>query len=90
MAILKYSLVDVTAIRPRVQGKFIFVGDEKFYIRGVSYGAFQPDENGTEYYDQEVIDRDFSLMAASGINTVRIPHTTPPRSLLDIAQSHGL
>jgi len=29
-------------------------------------------------------------MAANGINTVRIPHTMPPRALLDIAQQHGL
>src|SRR6266545_3333801 len=29
-------------------------------------------------------------MAANGINTVRIPHTTPPLALLDIAQRHEL
>src|SRR5213596_194671 len=29
-------------------------------------------------------------MAANGINAVRIPHTTPPRTLLDIASRHGL
>jgi GT2 family glycosyltransferase len=37
-----------------------------------------------------VIDRDFALMAESGINAVRIPHTMPPRSLLDAAGSYGL
>jgi GT2 family glycosyltransferase len=85
------SALDVTdTIRPRVQGKFIFFGDKKFYIRGVSYGAFQPDEDGNEYFDKETINKDFALMAANEINTVRIPHTTPPRSLLDIAQEHGL
>ena len=90
MGILENSPADMTTVRPRVQGKFIFIGDEKLYIRGVSYGAFQPDKNGNEYYDQEVIDRDFAQMAANGITAVRIPHTTPPRSLLDIAQRHGL
>jgi GT2 family glycosyltransferase len=30
------------------------------------------------------------MMAANGLNAVRIPHTTPPRELLDIAQAHGL
>ena len=90
MGIIENSPAVATTLRPRVQGKFIFVDDEKLYIRGVSYGAFQPDENGNEYYDQEVIDRDFAQMAANGITAVRIPHTTPPRSLLDIAQSHGL
>lgn len=90
MAILDLPLIEISQIRPRIQGKFIFIGDEKFYMRGVSYGAFEPDEDGNEYTKDEVIDRDFALMAANGFNTVRIPHTTPPRSLLDIAQDHGL
>ncbi|HYX81813.1 MAG TPA: glycoside hydrolase family 2 TIM barrel-domain containing protein, partial [Gemmatimonadales bacterium] len=76
--------------RPQVRGKFLFVGDEKLYVRGVTYGAFQPDSSGAEYHDREQIERDFALMAAHGINVVRIPHTMPPRTLLDIAQRHGL
>src|SRR5207245_8111957 len=43
-----------------------------------------------EYHDLDVIERDFAQMAANGINTVRIPHTMPPRSLLDAARRHGL
>lgn len=77
-------------VRPHVSGKFIFVGDEKLYIRGVTYGAFRPDEDGNEFHNQEVVERDFALMAANGMTAVRIPHTTPPRSLLDAAQRHGL
>ena len=76
--------------RPVVKGKFLFVGDEKYWVKGVSYGAFRPDAEGNEYSDQAKIERDFSLMAANGINTVRIPHTMPPRSLLDAAQKYGL
>ena len=72
------------------RGKFLYDGDEKFYVRGVTYGAFRPDETGGEYHDAGVIERDFKMMAANGINTVRIPHTTPPRELLDIAQRHDL
>jgi O-antigen biosynthesis protein len=37
-----------------------------------------------------VINRDFSLMVQSGMNAVRIPHTMPPRSLLEAAENHGL
>src|SRR5204863_2462612 len=77
-------------VRPRVRGKFLFVGDEKLYIRGVTYGAFAPDAQGNEYHDLAKVERDFAQMAASGINTVRIPHTMPPRALLDVAQRHGL
>src|SRR5947199_8411925 len=77
-------------VRPCVRGKFLFVGDEKLYVRGVTYGAFTPDAGGAEYYDLATVERDFAQMAANGINAVRIPHTTPPRSLLDVAQRHGL
>ena len=76
--------------RPRACGKFLYVGDDKFWVRGVTYGAFRPDQDGREYHDLEVIERDFAQMAANGFNTVRIPHTVPPRSLLDAAHRHGL
>src|SRR2546426_3610241 len=38
-------------VRPCVRGKFLFVGDEKLYVRGVTYGAFPPDAAGNEYHD---------------------------------------
>src|SRR5205809_1050546 len=76
--------------RPRVAGKFLFVGGEKLYVRGVTYGAYRPDEMGNEYHDLRQIESDFAQMASAGINTVRIPHTTPPRALLDAALRHGL
>ena len=76
--------------RPRVAGKFLFVGGEKLYVRGVTYGAFRPNAKGNEYHDLRQIESDFSQMASVGINTVRIPHTTPPRALLDAALRHGL
>jgi O-antigen biosynthesis protein len=81
----------VTLSRPRpvIGGKFL-VSDRKLYVRGVTYGAFRPDADGNEYHDLDTIERDFAQMAANGINTVRIPHTTPPRSLLDAAHRHGL
>jgi len=73
-----------------IRGKFFYQGDEKFYIRGVTYGAFKPDEEGNEYTDLEQIEQDFALMVANGFNTVRITHTTPPRKLLDIAHKYKL
>jgi GT2 family glycosyltransferase len=76
--------------RPAIQGKFLVAGDHKLYVRGVTYGAFRPDADGTEYHDLDTIERDFAQMAANGINSVRIPHTMPPRRLLDAAQRHGL
>ncbi|HEU5303768.1 MAG TPA: glycoside hydrolase family 2 TIM barrel-domain containing protein, partial [Gemmatimonadales bacterium] len=84
------QLLAVRHARPVVRGKFLYVGKEKLWIRGVTYGAFRPDNHGSEYHDLKLIDRDFSLMARYGLNAVRIPHTTPPRPLLDLAHRHGL
>jgi glycosyltransferase involved in cell wall biosynthesis len=82
--------VPLTQPRPAVRGKFLVVGDHKLYVRGVTYGAFRPDSQGNEYYDLDKIERDFAQMVENDINTVRIPHTMPPRSLLDAAHRHGL
>ncbi len=76
--------------RPSVRGKFLFAGQQKLYVRGVTYGAFAPNEAGIEFHDLDQVDRDFALMAENGMNAVRIPHTTPPSSVLDVAQRHGL
>jgi len=87
------QLITLSAItgdaRPRVHGKFLFVGDEKVYVRGVTYGTFRSGADGEEIYDPEVVARDFELMAANGINAVRT-YTVPPRWLLDAAQQSGL
>jgi GT2 family glycosyltransferase len=75
--------------RPRVAGKFIFIGDKKFYVRGVTYGPFKPEADGSEYHNPQTVERDFALMAANNINTVRT-YTMPPRWLLDFALKFDL
>ena len=76
-------------LRPRVRGKFLFVGDEKLYVRGITYGTFRPQPDGSEVPAADVVERDFALMAASGFNAVRT-YTVPPLWLLDAARRHGL
>jgi len=76
--------------RPRAAGKFLALGDEKLWVRGVTYGAFRPDAEGREYTDAAQLERDFAAMARNHLNAVRIPHTLPPLSLLDAAARHGL
>src|SRR5687768_4315061 len=71
-----------TDVRPSVRGKFLFVGDEKLYIRGVTYGTFRPRADGCEFPEPLEVATDFALMAEHGINTVRT-YTVPPRWLLD-------
>lgn len=75
--------------RPRVQGKFISLGENKFYVRGVTYGPFRPNAASCEYHDAEHVGRDFSQMAALGVNSVRT-YTVPPRWFLDAAWQNGL
>jgi hypothetical protein len=75
--------------RPRVEGKFISLGGKTLYVRGVTYGTFAPDEDGNEFPELDVVERDFAEMAANGLNAVRV-FTAPPRPLLDAAQRHGL
>jgi glycosyltransferase involved in cell wall biosynthesis len=80
---------DAALSRPQVKGKFFYVGDEKLWIRGVTYGTFEPDGFGNEFHNPDVVRKDFALMAANNINVVRI-YTCPPNWLLDIAFQTGL
>jgi GT2 family glycosyltransferase len=74
--------------RPEVHGKFFRVGEEKLYLRGVTYGPFAPGPDGVPY-DAGRTREDFAAMAQAGINTVRL-YTPPPDWLLDAAAEHGL
>src|SRR5579864_1401248 len=73
----------------RVSGKFFFEGDQKFFIKGVTYGPFALGSHGSQFPEKEVAERDFTLMAENGINTVRV-FTTQPLWLLDLADDRGL
>ena len=75
--------------RPQVEGKFLWVGGEKLYVRGATYGTFAADEDGTDYPEPQAVAADFERMASSGLNAVRT-YTVPPSWLLDLAGEHGL
>ena len=72
-----------------VAGKFFFVGDHKLFVRGVSYGPFAGAGHGFPFPAEAMVERDFTLMAECGANTLRT-FTVPPRWLLDRAGAHGL
>jgi GT2 family glycosyltransferase len=76
-------------MRPHARGKALFAGGEKLYVRGVTYGTFAPDADGGDFPPPDVVERDFALMAANGVNSVRT-YTVPPRWLLDLAHEQGL
>jgi glycosyltransferase involved in cell wall biosynthesis len=75
--------------RPRVGGKFLYVGDEQFFVKGVTYGAFPPNSQGDQFPDPPDVSRDLVLMQEAGINTI-LTYTVPPLSLLDQAYEHGM
>jgi glycosyltransferase involved in cell wall biosynthesis len=79
----------ITDSRPSVRGKFLFAGDRKLYLHGVTYGTFRPRTDGSPYPDPATIDADLRMMARNGVNAVRT-YTVPPPDLLDAAARHGL
>ncbi len=68
-----------------MRGKFLFIGEEKLYVRGVTYGPFRPGQDGTEYPNPARVAQDLEAIAAIGINTIRT-YNVPPRWFLDAAQ----
>jgi GT2 family glycosyltransferase len=75
--------------RPTVGGKFLFVGDQKLYIRGVTYGAFRPRDGGYQFPSPHLLEADFAAMVDNGINAVRT-YAVPPPWVLDAAAARGL
>jgi glycosyltransferase involved in cell wall biosynthesis len=76
-------------MRPSIDGKFLAVGDERLWVRGVTYGTFAPTVDGGQFGPCDQVEADFARMAANGLNAVRT-YTVPPRWLLDAAVRHGL
>jgi len=70
-------------------GKFLRVQGEEFLVRGVAYGTFAPRSDGHQFPVVDQVRRDFALMRAAGINTVRT-YLVPPPDVLDVASETGL
>src|SRR5918996_113453 len=75
--------------RVAADGKFLRLGDERFLVKGVTYGTFAPDSQGCQFPPPRQVADDFRLMASLGVNTVRT-YTPPRHDLLDEAARHGL
>jgi glycosyltransferase involved in cell wall biosynthesis len=75
--------------RIRAVAKFFFEGDRKFFVKGVTYGPFKPDADGSYLGRPEQVDVDLALMREAGLNLVRIYHA-PPRWFLDRCSSAGM
>ena len=73
----------------KIKGKFLYRGNHKFFIKGVTYGTFAPDESGYQFPSNRIIEKDFEMMAHQGLNSVRT-YTVPSNDLLDIAGKYNL
>ncbi|MFV0336928.1 MAG: glycosyltransferase [Chthoniobacterales bacterium] len=73
----------------RVRAKFFFEGDKKFFLKGVTYGPFAPDEKGEYFGKPERAKKDMAMIRESGINVVRI-YYVPPDWFLDTCAEAGL
>jgi GT2 family glycosyltransferase/DNA-binding beta-propeller fold protein YncE len=86
---VRRSTQPASSARIAADGKFLRAGDERFLVKGVTYGTFAPDAEGYQFPPLPQIAADFRQMAELGINTVRT-YTAPRRELLDAAAAEGL
>lgn len=75
--------------RIRSWGRFFFAAEEKFFIRGVTYGPFPDNRNAEPLPEPEQAAHDFELMLETGINTVRV-YDVPPHWFVDLANRMGI
>src|SRR5437868_14383702 len=78
-----------TDCRVRVDGEFFRQGEAKFYIKGVTYGPFAPNQSGEMFPDHAQAEADFLQLQELGANVLRV-YYVPPKWLLDLAWEHQL
>lgn len=80
---------EISIARVRIDGKHFAAGDERFHLRGVTYGTFAPRDDGARFPPRDVLKRDFAAIAEAGFTTVRT-YTPPPDDVLELASDWGL
>jgi glycosyltransferase involved in cell wall biosynthesis len=85
----RQRVVRPTTNRVRRDGKFFRLGNEKFYVKGVTYGPFERGSHGEPLPERDQVARDFTQILDLGANVIRVYHT-PPRWFMDMAQEAGL
>jgi len=87
---IEEGLAGVSSL-PRVvaKGRYLFAGEDKFFIKGVTYGPFPENSRGESLPEDDTVARDFELMRRAGVNSIRV-YYVPSRHFLDIAARHGI
>jgi glycosyltransferase involved in cell wall biosynthesis len=75
--------------RVRTDGKFLTVDGKRFWVKGVTYGTFTPNEEGEPYPSFDRLKEDFAQMREAGVNTVRL-YSPPSDRIADAAADVGL
>jgi GT2 family glycosyltransferase len=68
----------------RVDGKQFKTGREVFRFRGVTYGTFQPRDDGAHFPEPHDAKLDFASMRETGFTVVRT-YTVPPDDVIELA-----
>jgi glycosyltransferase involved in cell wall biosynthesis len=85
------EICDSTDVCRRVHcgGKFLRLGQAKFYLKGFSYGPFAPNAAGDFLPPRRKMLQDFEHIVKLGANTIRL-YQVPSREVLDDIYEQGL
>src|SRR5690242_1330672 len=83
------SVADASQPRVSVDGKSFRLGENKFFVKGLAYGPFAPQANGSGFAAPEQTARDFAQIRSLQANLLRVYHV-PPKWFLDLASQHEL
>ena len=72
-----------------VDGKFFRSGEQKFFVKGISYGPFANDADNHALPSREQAARDLARICDLNANTIRV-YYPPPEWFLDLAADRGL
>ena len=75
--------------RLRAEGKALVDDGGKVFLRGVSYGPFQPNSREEPFPEDERLTRDLEDIARRGFNTLRL-YDPPSNAMLDTCERLGL
>jgi GT2 family glycosyltransferase len=83
------STCTATVPRVRVAGKFFRLGNQKWFLKGFSYGPFAPNSEGEQLPDRDQLLKDLRHISLLGANSIRL-YFPPPRWVVDEACALGL
>ncbi|MDB6119042.1 MAG: putative glycosyltransferase [Verrucomicrobiaceae bacterium] len=78
-----------TLSRVRTGGKYLRRGAAKWWLNGVSYGPFKPNELGEPFPERVRLATDFAVIRGMGFNALRI-YELPTAAVLEEAAAHDL